>query len=348
MEKLVRFNNDYNHGAHPAILKALADTNDTSFGGYGQDEVCEAAKEAIYKYIDCPEADIHFVVGGTQANILMIEAAITKKFESVICADSGHINSHETGSIENMGHKLLTLPHTNGKISAEQIAAEAEVFRSSPLQEHITEPRAVYISFPTEYGTIYSKKELVDISAVCKEYNMYLILDGARLGYGLASPSNDVTLADITRLTDAFYLGGTKCGALFGEAIVITDNQMKRGFRSIMKMNGALLAKGWLLGLQYKTLFEDGLYFEITQKAVDYAKPIEAAFKAKGVEAAFDGNTNQLFYIPSEAQIEELKKGFVFEVMDKVDDEHRMIRICTSWSTTYEEVEALVGAINNL
>ena len=196
-EKMIRCNNDYSRGAHPAILKALEEINETSFGGYGTDEICETARKDIAKYLDCQHAEIHFVVGGTQANVLMIEAALTRKYHGVICANSGHINVHESGSIENTGHKLLALPAVDGKLSAEQIADEAEAFRSSPLQEHICEPKAVYISFPTEYGTIYSKKELREIRAVCDEYKLHLIIDGARMSYGLASERNDLTLADI-------------------------------------------------------------------------------------------------------------------------------------------------------
>ncbi|MCF0140697.1 MAG: aminotransferase class I/II-fold pyridoxal phosphate-dependent enzyme [Mogibacterium sp.] len=345
---MIRCNNDYSRGAHPAILKALEEINETSFGGYGTDEICETARKDIAKYLDCPNAEIHFVVGGTQANVLMIEAALTRKYHGVICANSGHINVHESGSIENTGHKLLALPAVDGKLSAEQIADEAEAFRSSPLQEHICEPKAVYISFPTEYGTIYSKKELREIRAVCDEYKLHLIIDGARMSYGLASERNDLTLADICDMADIFYIGGTKCGLLFGEAVVITNDEIKVGFRNYMKLYGALLAKGWLLGLQFHVMFADGLYFDIAKDAVEYAEIIKYECLKKGLAPYVVSDTNQLFYVMSKEMIAKLEEDFFFEVMDPVDNKYNIIRFCTSWSTTREEAEALADAISML
>lgn len=344
---MIRFNNDYNHGAHPAILEALVNTNSESYGGYGQDIWCEKAAEEIKKYLDCPQADIHFLVGGTQTNYIVIASAL-RPYQSVISAASGHIHVHETGAVENCGHKIITLPHTNGKITASQIKAEAELFKTSEIPEHITEPKMIYLSYTTEYGTIYSKAELEEISAVCKEYGLYLFVDGARMGYGLGAKNADLTLADFARLTDVFYCGGTKCGLLFGEAVVITNPDLKVGFRSYMKQNGALLAKGWLLGLQFYTVFKDGLYFEITKQADAYAMKIKEAFSAKGIPAFIESDTNQQFVVLENAQIERLAKKFIFEFDQKIDDTHSVVRFCTSWSTLEEEVDALIHDIAEL
>ena len=347
MEK-IRFNSDYIRAAHPAVLQGLMDIEPNSYGGYGIDEECDAAKAAIRKYIGCPEAEIHFVVGGTQANYLGLEACLTRKFHGVICASSGHINVHESGSVENTGHKLIQLPQENGKITAAQVAEEAESFRSSELQEHVTEPKAVYISFPTEYGTICSKKELEDMRAVCDEYGLYLFIDGARMGYALAGQDCDVTLEDISRLADVYYIGGTKCGALFGEAVVFTKPEIAKGFRNYLKMNGALLAKGFLLGNQFKTLFEDGLYFEITGTAVKYAQQMMDALEAKGIKPGYRSGCNIMFYELTREQIDKLEENFIFETMEVVDGTHYLCRFCASWGTTQEEVDAFVAAVEAL
>ena len=337
---MIRFNNDYSRGAHPAILKALADTNDTSYNGYGIDPWCEKAAAEIQKTVGRPDADVHFVIGGTQANFTAI-AACLRAYQSVISPVTGHIHAHETGAVEHGGHKILTLPAENGKLSAAQIAAVAEEYRVSPIQEHITQPKMVYISFPTEYGTVYSLRELTDIRAVCDEYGLYLFIDGARLGYGLAAAGGDVTIQDIARLADIFYIGGTKCGALFGEAIVILNPELKPNFRSFIKQNGAMLAKGWLLGLQFYTLFHDGLYFDITRRAVEMAMDLKAAFTAKGIPSYMDSPTNQQFFILTKAQLAALEEKYVFEPDHPVDEDHDCVRFCVSWSTLPEEVEAL-------
>lgn len=341
---MIRFNNDYNHGAHPAILEALAASNGTSYGGYGLDPICEKASEEIKKYLDCPEAEIHYLIGGTQANFTMIAAAL-RPYQSVICADSGHIHVHETGAVENTGHKIQALPGKNGKISAAQVAELAELYRTSDIQEHITQPKLVYISYPTEYGTLYSLSELEALRSVCLEYGLYLYLDGARLAYGLVSPESDVTLKDLARLTDAFYIGGTKCGALFGEAMVITNPALKTDFRSYIKQNGAMLAKGWLLGLQFCTLFQDNLYFTIAKKAVDYAMQLKRAFHEKGIPSFIESSTNQQFFVVENQLMSRLGEKYIFEYEHKIDDTHSCIRFCTSWSTTEEEIMALTADI---
>lgn len=344
---MIRFNNDYNHGAHPEILKAFLETNQNSYGGYGKDEWCEKAAAEIKKYLGKVDADIHFLVGGTQTNFIVIAAAL-RPYQGVICADTGHIHVHETGAVENCGHKILALSSKDGKITANQIMEAAQDYRDSCVQEHITCPGMVYLSFPTEYGTTYSKKELEEIHQVCKEYGMFLFVDGARMGYGLAAPDNDVSLEDLATLTDVFYLGGTKCGAMFGEALVITNPSLKKDFRSYMKQNGAMLAKGWTLGIQFYTLFHQGLYFEITKKAVDFGMQIKKAFAEKGIPFFIESNTNQQFVVLSKSQMERLEKDFVFEFEGKVDEEHYCVRFCTSWSTVQEEVDTLVQAVKAL
>ncbi len=342
---MIRFNNDYSRGAHPAVLKALAETNGVSYGGYGIDPWCEKAADEIKKHLDKPDAAVHFLVGGTQTNMTAIAACLLP-YQCAVSAETGHIHAHETGALEHGGHKILTLPAKDGKPDAGQIEAVAEAYRSSPIQEHITQPRLVYISFPTEYGTVYSLAELKRIRAVCDKYGMVLFVDGARMGYGLAAA--DVTLRDMARLADMFYIGGTKCGALFGEALVITNPELKPNFRSYIKQNGAMLAKGWLLGVQFHALFENGLYFDICRRAVDQAQKIRAAFEAKGVPIYVDSPTNQQFVVLDHGQIEALEKKYVFEPDHHVDDARMCVRFCTSWYTSDEDIAALTADIQNL
>lgn len=344
---MIRFNNDYNHGAHPAILAALEQTNRKAYGGYGLDEWCAQGAQEIQKYLDCPSADIHYMVGGTQVNFTVITAAL-RPYQSVLCAESGHIHVHETGAVEHIGHKIQALSSVDGKITAAQVEEAAEAYRTSVVREHITQPKMVYISFPTEYGTIYSRQELAEIRDVCRKYGLYLFVDGARLGYGLGCPQCDVTLADLARLTDVFYIGGTKCGALFGEAIVIPNPDLKTDFRSYIKQSGGMLAKGWLLGLQFYTLFKDGLYFDITKKAVDQAMRIKEAFAGKGIPSFIDSPTNQQFVVVENTVMERLAGKYVFEFEQKIDKTHSCIRFCTSWSSTDAEIDALVADIQEI
>lgn len=347
-EEKFRFNNDYNHGAHPQILKMLVATNSESYCGYCEDEWCEAASNEIKKYIDCPDAAIYYIGGGTTANSIMIEAMLSRPFYGIICPDTGHVAEHETGAIEHKGHKLHQLPAKNGKINAEQIKEEVLKYHDSPMQVHVTEPKMVYISFPTEFGTIYSKAELEAIRAVCDEYNLLMYIDGARLGYGLGSSKCDVTIKDITRLADAYYIGGTKCGTLFGEAIVITNKAIDFEIRKYFKMNGALLAKGWLLGIQFYTLFKEGLYFKITKEAVKYAEVLQKIFDIKEIPEYIPSDSNQLFYIMHNDDLAKIDEGFIYDFVDKYDEEHSIVRFCTSWSSTKEEVFALANAIKVL
>lgn len=343
---MIRFNNDYNHGAFESVLKELAATNGTSYAGYGEDEWCAKAESIIKKLVSNEDALIKFVPGATQANLVVISAALSP-VQSVIAADTGHINCHEAASIENTGHKILELPNTDGKIDARQIAACAAAYYDGGTPEYLTEPKMVYLSFPTEKGTLYSKRELREISEVCKRYGMYLFVDGARMGYGLGSERNDLTLRDFAELCDVFYIGGTKCGALFGEALVITEASLKYRFKAHMKQNGAVLAKGWLMGLQFAVMLQNGEYFERTKRADELAMQIKTAFERKGVPFWVDSLTNQQFVILSDSQKEALAKGYYFEEEGTVP-QGTVVRFCTSWATTQAEVDALVADIAKL
>lgn len=343
---MIRFNNDYNHGAFESVLKELAATNGTSYAGYGEDEWCAKAESVIKKLVSNEDALIKFVPGATQANLVVISAALSP-VQSVIAADTGHINCHEAASIENTGHKILELPNTDGKIDARQIAACAAAYYDGGTPEYLTEPKMVYLSFPTEKGTLYSKRELREISEVCKRYGMYLFVDGARMGYGLGSERNDLTLRNFAELCDVFYIGGTKCGALFGEALVITEASLKYRFKAHMKQNGAVLAKGWLMGLQFAVMLQNGEYFERTKRADELAMQIKTAFERKGVPFWVDSFTNQQFVILSDSQKEALAKGYYFEEEGTVP-QGTVVRFCTSWATTQAEVDALVADIAKL
>ena len=348
----VLFTSDYCEGTLPQLLKRLIDTNLDQTIGYGNDEACKEARETIKTACCAPDADVHFLVGGTQTNSTVI-SAILRSYQGVICASSAHINVHETGAIEHGGHKVLTLPSLDGKISATQIEEAVNEHYNEDGREHTVMPGMVYISFPTELGTIYSVEELEAISEVCHKYRLPLYVDGARLGYGIAASEKlyggkAMTLAKMAELTDAFYIGGTKQGALFGEALVITNDEYKIDFRYYIKQVGALLAKGRLLGIQFQALFEDDLYMKASRSAVDLAQRIKAAFKAKGIGFFVDSPSNQIFPILTSAQIEALSKDFVFETWAHRPDGRTAVRFVTSWATTRENAEALINAINKL
>lgn len=356
---MIRWNNDYNRMAHPEVLKALMSTEGDAFAGYGGDEWCDKAANLIKDLVGRPDSEVFFLPGATQANFIIIDAAL-RPVESVICADSGHIFCHEAGSIERTSHKMLALPPNNAKITAEQIKREASAYYDGGKPEFLTIPRMVYISFATEYGTLYSLKELEEIHEVCKEYDLYLFVDGARLGYGLGSEENDVTLKDFGRLCDAFYIGGTKCGAMFGEALVITNPDIQRGFRTHMKQKGAVMAKSWLMGVQFYALLKDGLYFDICKNACKYAVEIREAFRQAGTGFLIESPTNQQFVILNDSQYEKLSKNHIFEDMGIVENSREsagfgenagrmhLVRFCTSWATTREEVEELLEDIRAL
>ena len=344
---MIRFNSDYTEGCHPAILERLAATNMEQTPGYGEDIYCAAAAEQIKEACAAPEAAVHFLVGGTQTNVTVISAAL-RHYQGVITAVTGHINVHETGALESCGHKCLTIETADGKLTAEQIAAYTDAHYADASFEHTVQPKMVYISNPTEIGTIYKKAELKAIYDVCKERGLYLFLDGARLGYGLTCRENDLTLADVAALTDVFYIGGTKVGALFGEAVVITNEELKRDFRYNMKQRGGMLAKGRLLGLQFDTLFTDDLYFRISKHAINMAMQIRDAFDARGLQFYLHSPTNLQFLIMENKAVRALQQKIAFHTWGKVDEEHSVARFATSWSTTQEDVDALIDAIKTL
>lgn len=344
---MIRFNSDYTEGCHPAILERLAETNMEQTPGYGLDEHCRHAAKLIKTACDAPEADVHFLVGGTQTNVTVITAAL-KHYQGVLTADTGHINVHETGALEACGHKCLALKTPDGKLTAEMIETYTKAHFADESFEHTVQPKMVYISNPTEVGTIYKKAELQAIYKVCRENGLYLFLDGARLGYGLASRENDLTLADVAELTDVFYIGGTKVGALFGEAVVITNADLKADFRYNIKQRGGMLAKGRLLGIQFETLFEEDRYMEISRHAARLAEKIKDELTNAGVEFMIDSPSNQQFPILPDAVLEKLSVGYAFEFNAKTDSTHSAVRFCTSWATKEESVDALLADIKVL
>jgi len=344
---MIHFNNDYLEGCHPDILAALQQSNLEQSCGYGLDPYCDKARGILREACGTPEADVHFLVGGTQTNATAI-ASILRPYQGVLSASTGHINVHETGAIEHSGHKVMTIPTEDGKISAAQVEQALREHFEDDGPEHLVQPGMLYLTFPTELGTIYSKAELLQLKQVCKEWNIPLYIDGARLGYGLASSKCDLTIKDIAAIADIFYIGGTKQGTLFGEALIINSDALKKDFRYHIKQNGGLLAKGRLLGIQFSTLFTDNLYFEISERADRLAEKICEAFKQKGCRLLVEGHTNQVFPILSKLQADKLRKDFNFTLWQKTEDGGEIARFCTSWATTDENVETLCEAIKNL
>ena len=344
---MLRFDHDYAEGAHPRILQRIIETNDEQHPGYGTDQYCDRARLLIQQACNAPGADVHLLVGGTQTNKIVI-ASILRPHQGVLSPESGHIAVHETGAIEATGHKVLTLPSKDGKITASQVQQYIDGHNQDASNVHTVQPGMVYLSQPTENGTSYSKAELEALSTVCRNAGLPLFIDGARLGYALAADGNDLTLEEIAKLADVFYIGGTKVGALFGEAVVITNPQFKSGFRYLIKQNGGLLAKGRLLGIQFETLFEDGLYFDISKQAVEFAWQIRHAFEAKGFAMKFDSITNQQFPILPNTVLAKLSQKYSFTFWEKVDENHSVVRFCTSWATKAENVAELLEDINQL
>jgi len=340
MSNFLSFSCDYMEGAHSQILKRLMETNLVKTPGYGLDDYSKSAKEKIRDACKAPDAEVFFLVGGTQTNVTMIDA-ILKSYEGVIAADTGHVSVHEAGAIEFGGHKVLTLPHHNGKINVRQIETLLDDYQNDANRDHMVMPGMVYLSHPTEYGTLYSKAELREISALCRSRNIPLYLDGARLAYALACPQNEITLADIAELCDAFYIGGTKCGALFGEAVVIPKAGWLPHLFTIIKQHGALLAKGRMLGIQFDELFTDYLYGRVGVPAIQAADRIRQILIQKGYTLCFDSPTNQVFCIIENTEMEQLAEKVEFGFWEKYDDSHTIIRFATSWATKMEDVEAL-------
>ena len=343
---MIRFECDYAEGCHPSILAALSASNEEQTPGYGLDPHCERARAMIRNACAAPDADVHFLVGGTQANTTVIAAAL-RPYQGALCSAPGHINCHETGAIESTGHKVLPLPSDDGKITAEQIAAAHDAHWNDSTHEHIVQPGLVYLSHPTENGVTYTKAELTAISEVCRARGLTLFLDGARLAYGLAAQS-DLTLPDLARLCDVFYIGGTKVGALFGEAVVITKPELKRDFRYFIKQRGGMLAKGRLLGIQYECLMADGLYEALGRHGVEQAMRVRAACEEKGFALRYDSRTNQQFPIFPDEGLKKLEEKYAFSFWEKADDTHTAVRVCTSWCTKPEHVDALIADIRAL
>lgn len=335
------FESDYTEGAHPLILDALVRTNFEQLSGYGFDKYCDSAKEKIKKACGRDDAEVFFISGGTQTNQLVIDTVLAP-YEGVVSTVSGHVEGHEAGAVEFTGHKVLTVPHHLGKMDASDLKALLEVFYADDNHDHMVFPGMVYISHPSEYGTLYTLNELTSISNVCKEYDIPLFLDGARLGYGLMSSGTDVTLKDIANLCDVFYIGGTKVGALCGEAVVFTHNNAPKHFFTSIKQHGALLAKGRLLGVQFDTLFTDDLYFKIAKNAIDKADRMRAAFIEKGYKIFIETITNQIFIVLENTKMQELKKSVSFGFWEKFDDNHTVVRFASSWATTDEAVDKLI------
>lgn len=338
---MISFVNDYQEGASTEILKRLNENNSTPMPGYSGDEICKSAEAKIKDACNCPDAQVYFLVGGTQTNAIVIDSMLDG-YEGVLCCETGHINAHESGAPEFTGHKVLTVPHHNGKIAAEDLAEYMRAFYANESHEHMVFPGMVYVSHPTEYGTLYTKKELEDIKAICEKYDMDLYLDGARLGYALATPESDVTLEDIARITDVFYIGGTKVGALFGEAVVFTKHNMPKYFATRVKQHGAMLAKGWLLGLQFDTLFTDRLYFKNGENGIKCANLLRAGLSAKGYKFFIENPTNQIFIIVSREKVEQMRNIVGFEVWEEYDKDNLVIRFVTSFMTKEENVNALL------
>ena len=337
---MISFESDYIEGAHPLILEALAKSNMESLSGYGSDKYTERAKEKIASACGLPEAQVFFLTGGTQTNQIVIDTMLAQ-YEGVVSAQTGHVSVHEAGAIEYTGRKVLTIPAHNGKMDANELDSFIKDFYADGNHEHMVFPGLCYISHPTEYGTLYSKEELSQISEVCHKHKIPLFMDGARLGYGLASRHTDVTLQDVARLCDVFYIGGTKVGALCGEAVVFTNKNMPAHFENLIKKHGALLAKGRLLGVQFDTLFTDDLYFKISKNAIDRAEELKSAFIEKDYKFFLDSPTNQQFVILENSKMQELQKSVKFSFWEKYDENHTVVRFATSWATTSEKISEL-------
>lgn len=337
---MISFESDYICGAHPEVLKALTDSNLECLSGYGSDKYCDSAKEKILKAVGVEGAEVEFLVGGTQTNSVIISTMLSD-YEGVVAAKTGHISTHEAGAIEYTGHEVLEIPQENGKIAAAVLKEYLTGYFADENHEHMTRPGMVYISHPTEYGTLYSKAELSEISEVCREYEIPLFLDGARLGYGLMSNSTDVSLKDIAKLCDVFYIGGTKVGALCGEAVVFTKGNKPKHFLTSIKRRGALLAKGRLLGVQFDALFTNDLYFKISKHAIDMAEKLKAICKAHDLTMFLESPTNQQFVVFEDEKLKKLQEKVAVSFWEKTDENHTVVRLATSWSTTDEDLAEL-------
>ena len=344
---MIRFNSDYLEGAHQRVMDKLMETNMVQTVGYGEDEYCDQARAMIRDLCKAPKADIHLLVGGTQTNFTFLAAAM-RCYQGVISAETGHIAVHETGAVEATGHKVITLPQKNGKICAGQVSEYCRLHFSDASHEHMVMPKVVYISQSTELGTVYTREELIAMRGVCDQWNLYLYVDGARMGYGLCSEGCDVDLPFLAEVADAFYIGGTKQGILFGEALVILNDELKKDFRYVIKQNGGMLAKGRLLGVQFCELMKDDLYFELARHAVKLAMKLKKALAEMGVDFIVDSPSNQQFPILDDGVIEALSKNYSFSYQERVDANRSAVRFCTSWASTEEQVDSLIGDLKKL
>ena len=340
---MISFRNDYSEGAHPSVLEAISKHNFETTCGYSMDPFCQQAADTVRALTACPDADVHFIVGGTLANTIVISAAL-RPWEGVIAATTGHINVHETGAIESSGHKVCAIEAPDGKLTP-ALVREVMRIHCDGKDEHMVLPRMVYISDATELGTIYTKAELAALHDVCREYGLYLFLDGARMPAALVAEGNDLDITDFGKYCDAFYIGGTKNGLLFGEAVVITNNDLKPHFRNMIKQRGGMFAKGFLFGTQFKAYFKDDLWLSMARHAVSQAQRIQAAAIEKGYSLYAVSPTNQVFLVLSHAQIERLKQDFAFELNGHVDKDHEAARFVCSWATRPEAVDALIAAL---
>lgn len=344
---MIYFNNDYSEGCHEKVMERLLATNMVQTPGYGEDAYCAAAAAKIRRKCGREDVAVHFLVGGTQTNMTVIDAAL-RPHQGALGADTAHINVHETGAVEATGHKVLWVPNHDGKITAQQVEDTVREHYASTSFEHTVQPKLVYISNPTELGTLYTRAELESLSAVCRTRGLYLFVDGARLGYGLAARGNDVTMEDLANLCDVFYIGGTKVGALFGEAVVITNPALQEDFRYLIKQHGGMLAKGRLLGVQFDALMEDDLYEKIAAHADRLADKLRHCLKELGVPFLVENTTNQLFPVLPDGVLDALAEDFVFSEQERVDETHRAVRFCTSWATKEESVDALCIRLRQL
>ena len=344
---MIYFNNDYSEGCHSSVLELLQKTNLEQTSGYGTDPYCAKAAGMIRSLCGDETLAVHFLVGGTQTNLTVIAASL-RPHQGVLGAATAHTQVHETGAIEATGHKVLSLPTQDGKITAAQVREAVNAHFTDEAAEHMVQPKMVYISNPTELGTLYTLRELEQLSDACHELGLYLFLDGARLGYGLTAKGNDVTLADLARLCDVFYIGGTKVGALFGEAVVIRNREIAADFRYLIKQRGGMLAKGRLLGIQFCALLENGLYFKIAEHANALADQLRDTLHGLGYPLLVPGTTNQVFPVLPDALLDELKKSVSFSEQQRVDNPHRAVRFCTSWATTRENMDALCALLHSL
>ena len=346
-KRMILFQCDYNEGAHPKVMEKLMETNLEQTVGYGEDEHCARAAALIRKACGDDSLTVHFLVGGTQANMTVIAAAL-RPHQGVIAAQTGHINGHETGAVEATGHKVLALPQKDGKISASQVKDLCEAHLNDASFEHTVQPKMVYISNPTEYGTLYTRKELEALHEVCRRYGLYLFLDGARLGYGLAAADNELDLPMIAACCDVFYIGGTKVGALFGEAVVMSNDELKKDFRYLIKQKGGMLAKGRLLGVQFEALFEDGLYMEISRHADRLADKLREAFTQAGFPFLVENQTNQIFPVIPDSVLKKLGENYGYTYQERVDETHSAVRFCTSWATKEDNIDRLIADLKRL